>query len=376
MKDLEKLNMRPFSHFCMSIGAVPSSYLASLTIEGQLLWLCSFIEKEVVPIVNNNSDATKEIQDLFLELKDYVNHYFDNLDVQEEINNKLDEMAESGELETIISAYLNSNCVLGFDTLDDLKDSQNLIDGAFARTYGKLTYNDKLGAFYKIRTKTNEDVIDDVNIVGLNNYETLIAELCSGYNNLILGFDTVSDMQIADNLVNGAFARTLGESTYNDQNGAFYKIREKTIDDVVDGVNIVALTNYPDLVAEICSSKLQVATVTYTGDNETNQGTVKADFRCYNNLVSVDFEFSNVPAESMFTLVGSNRVPVPDFAKPRLALATGYLNGKSAQRNGEYYLRVYNYGTGNSGVIGYYHNTDENDMPEGVTDHMTMVYIR
>lgn len=45
----------------------------------------------------------------FVNLKNYVDNYFANLDVQEEINNKLDEMVESGELETIIENFAFKN---------------------------------------------------------------------------------------------------------------------------------------------------------------------------------------------------------------------------------------------------------------------------
>lgn len=42
----------------------------------------------------------------FVELKDFVDTYFDNLDVQEEINNKLDAMVESGEFQELVGEYL------------------------------------------------------------------------------------------------------------------------------------------------------------------------------------------------------------------------------------------------------------------------------
>jgi len=58
--------------------------------------------------LNNVNDGLAELQTFYLQLQDYVNNYFDNLDVQEEINNKLDEMTESGELKTIIGEYLTS----------------------------------------------------------------------------------------------------------------------------------------------------------------------------------------------------------------------------------------------------------------------------
>lgn len=106
LQDVEKLNFRPFTRFCMSIGAVPSSYLAGLSIEEQMLWLCSYLEKEVIGTVNNNAEALEEVQRLMVELQQYVDHYFDNLDVQEEINNKLDDLVEDGTLENLIGAYI------------------------------------------------------------------------------------------------------------------------------------------------------------------------------------------------------------------------------------------------------------------------------
>ncbi len=117
--EVEKLKYRPFTRFCMSIGAVPSSYLASMTMPEQILWLSSYLQNEVIPTVNNNGEAVEELQNLFVELKNYVDDYFENLDVQEEINNKLDSMAESGELENLIGAYIQPRI-----------DAQNLrIDG-------------------------------------------------------------------------------------------------------------------------------------------------------------------------------------------------------------------------------------------------------
>lgn len=100
MKEIEKVGA--FTKMCCTIGNLPTSYMISMTYEEQLIWLCNYLEKTVIPAVNNNAEATEELQRLYLELKRYVDDYFENLDVQEEINNKLDEMAESGELADII----------------------------------------------------------------------------------------------------------------------------------------------------------------------------------------------------------------------------------------------------------------------------------
>ena len=58
------------------------------------------------------SDAVEDISTLdkaYKELEDYVNNYFDSLDVQEAINAKLDEMADDGTLGALISTYITRN---------------------------------------------------------------------------------------------------------------------------------------------------------------------------------------------------------------------------------------------------------------------------
>ena len=181
MEKIEKLQPRAFTRFCMTIGAVPSSYLEGMTVERQLLWFCSYLEKEVIPAVNQAGKAVEELQALYTQLLEYVNNYFDNLDVQEEINNKLDDMAEDGTLAEIIAQYVQLNGVLAYNTKALMKAAENLIDGSIAYTIGETTYNDGKCAFYKIREIQNTDVVDDYNIVALNNSETLIAERLPNY---------------------------------------------------------------------------------------------------------------------------------------------------------------------------------------------------
>lgn len=166
----------PFKRFCMTIGELPTSYIISMTYEEQLIWFCNYLEKTVIPAINENGAAVTELQEKYVELKGYVDNYFENLDVQTEINNKLDQMAESGELEEIITQYLEINGVLAFDTISDLESADNIIDGSTCYVLGKDTYNDGFGGFYKIRTTVAGDVVDGYNIVSLDISETLIAE--------------------------------------------------------------------------------------------------------------------------------------------------------------------------------------------------------
>ena len=91
--------IKPFRNFCMTIGALPTSYLESMSYYEMLAWLCKYLENTVNPAINNNAEALKELQS-------YVANYFDNLDVQEEINTKLDEMAGDGTLAQIINVEM------------------------------------------------------------------------------------------------------------------------------------------------------------------------------------------------------------------------------------------------------------------------------
>lgn len=100
-------SLTPFKKFIMTIGALPTSYLESMSYAELLMWFCNYLQETVIPTVNNNGQAVTELQGLYEQLQTYVNNYFDNLNVQTEINNKLDSMAEDGSLSLIVKNYLD-----------------------------------------------------------------------------------------------------------------------------------------------------------------------------------------------------------------------------------------------------------------------------
>ncbi len=60
-------------------------------------------------IISNENAVQSNVTALynaFVNLQNYVNNYFDNLDVQDEINSKLDSMAQDGSLTTLIGEYV------------------------------------------------------------------------------------------------------------------------------------------------------------------------------------------------------------------------------------------------------------------------------
>lgn len=133
------------------------------------------VNNEVNSFETEITNSFNRLEALFNELKSFVDNYFDNLDVQEEINNKLDEMASDGTLQNIIYQYLQSNVTWTFDTVADMKSSTNLINGAYAQTLGFHELNDGGGAIYKI---TNSGAANEMNVIAIGSalYANLIID--------------------------------------------------------------------------------------------------------------------------------------------------------------------------------------------------------
>ena len=155
-------NVPPFVKFVAS--AVPMVFDNSLSYYEALCALWKYIQG-MTDVINNNATLEEEYIEKFNELKTFVDNYFDNLDVQEEINNKLDAMAEAGTLQEIIDAYLDSNITWVFDTVADMKLATNLIDGSDARTLGFYAINDGGGATYHI---SDTGTANEMDIIAVN----------------------------------------------------------------------------------------------------------------------------------------------------------------------------------------------------------------
>lgn len=150
---------------------------------------------KMVEYMKKSLEKIKEYQqelDVFNAKLDEFQHYFDNLDVQEEINNKLDEMAASGELADIIAQYLGLAGVLAYNTVAEMKEAENIVNGSICKTLGYASVNDKGGAYYKVRTILNTDTIDEALIIALAD-ENLVAELVNtGVNNIKVFNDNIA----------------------------------------------------------------------------------------------------------------------------------------------------------------------------------------
>lgn len=87
----------------MAFEQFPYSNFHDLNLD----WIISEVKKAIEGF-KALSDKTDNFETTLNNALEYINNYFKNLDVQEEINNKLEEMKKNGELADIIAAFLKA----------------------------------------------------------------------------------------------------------------------------------------------------------------------------------------------------------------------------------------------------------------------------
>lgn len=140
LKPVQELT--PFTKMIMTIGVLPTSFYSSMSYYESMVWLYEYLKNQVIPTVNNNAEAVEELQTAFITLKTWIENYFENLDVQEEINHKLDEMAEDGTITNLIKQYIdpimNSYQESINSTVEDFTSSINTTVSVQNRKIGEI----------------------------------------------------------------------------------------------------------------------------------------------------------------------------------------------------------------------------------------------
>lgn len=96
--------LQPFRYWCQKV--LPLVYDDSLSYYELLCKVVDYLNKTMEDVETLHGDVTS-LRSAYEELQSYVNNYFATLDVQEEINNKLDSMAKDGTLTNLIRAYID-----------------------------------------------------------------------------------------------------------------------------------------------------------------------------------------------------------------------------------------------------------------------------
>ena len=131
----EYTELTPFRYWCQKV--LPLVYDDSLSYYELLCKVVDYLNKTMHDVETLHGDVVS-LHTAYVELQSYVNDYFDNLDVQKEINNKLDKMASDGSLSAIIAPYVQVAPVF-VDSVSDMTDTKKIY---VLKSDGHLYYYD------------------------------------------------------------------------------------------------------------------------------------------------------------------------------------------------------------------------------------------
>lgn len=149
--------LQPFRYWCQKI--LPLVYDDSLSYYELLCKVVDYLNKTMEDVETLHVDTTK-LHMAYEELQNYVNTYFSSLDVQQEINTKLDEYVTDGTLSRLLSSY-------SFPVIADSVESMT--------NHNKVYYNTQTGTLYNWNGKTWVDTglrfeVPENLIIGLGDY--------------------------------------------------------------------------------------------------------------------------------------------------------------------------------------------------------------
>ena len=254
--------------------------------------LLSKVVEYLNKVITSQNEVIDEMESLtvaFNQLQSFVENYFENLDVQEEINNKLEQMAEAGTLQEIITQYIQANVAWCFDTVADMKASTNLVAGSYAQTLGFHTLNDGGGATYYI---SNTGTANEHDVIALSDSLLAVYVIEKGEVNIkqfgAKGDGTTDDTDAIQYAVNYAFEHNLTVKVNGTSN--FYKVTMPIV------INIErSSTGYWQGIgnkiigANIADSRIvKIGDSVYTYHANPNVNNVNATFICANTNTSIE----------------------------------------------------------------------------------------
>lgn len=217
--------LKPFRFWCQKV--LPLVYDDSLSYYELLC--------KVVEYLNNTITDVNKLSEEFQTLYKYVHDYFDNLDVQDEINKKLDEMAQNGELYAYIQKFLNIfttpilyGCV-GDGVTDDTENFKKMLDAG-------NKYIDLVGKTYLL----SESIDIDARIIKNGTLKT--NAFASTQNEGFINIKTGNTIVDSVNINCGAFMDRpfYGQPKYEE----YLALRAKTLVALkIDGATDVTITN-------------------------------------------------------------------------------------------------------------------------------------
>lgn len=142
--------IKPFQFWCQK--TLPAVYSDELSYY-ELLCKVVALVNEIASSQNELGSDFNQLSQQFQQLKDYVDNYFKNLDVQEEINNKIDQLVLDGTFDRIFEKIIDGKLVVINDKIDKVNsDLTNKINGVDTKLSNQITALEKEVNFVFIDT--------------------------------------------------------------------------------------------------------------------------------------------------------------------------------------------------------------------------------
>ena len=196
--------LTPFRYWCQKV--LPLVYDDSLSYYELLCKVVDYLNKTMEDVETLHGDVSN-LHKAYEELQNYVNIYFSTLDVQEEINKKLDNLVSTGKLTTLILPYIKSSPVI-VNSLDEMTNHNYIYllstDGYLYSWNGKsfeksgINYSYPTNAYVQkpYRFMTSNDLISSLNecgsySVGVKDGDNIPADMPPGwtYGNYMVTVD-------------------------------------------------------------------------------------------------------------------------------------------------------------------------------------------
>jgi hypothetical protein len=198
------------------------------------------------------------LEDAFNDLKSYVQDYFKNLDVQDEINNKLDEMYNNGDFNALLSLFIpyvtpEMYGAIGDGVTDDSEKIQNCINSAIIKNVSVLFMSKK----YKC---DNEITITDKVLINGNGASLIFNSnginvnpktLTNGITILNLTIDNISGFGIK---LNNAIRSIIENIFITNCSGTGVLISGDNYESKLDMISIIGSDSYSDNIGIDCSA--------------------------------------------------------------------------------------------------------------------------
>ena len=179
------------SRFPFTIGEIPTSFLISMTYEEQLLWLCNYIENQVIPYLEELGIAVSKLEDLAQKIDEKIIEIDEALaqldsfrrEIEQEVSSQL-----ATQYQRVISLMIDYQIIFN-QNLTNLDN--RLSERIDAIELGDvIAYNPTNGTYENV-SKVIQDVYDSLrqNAISCAEYDELQLTATEYDNKEITAFD-------------------------------------------------------------------------------------------------------------------------------------------------------------------------------------------